>query len=71
MIVQEAPVFDAARYKATTLQQWDVAAAAWDRWSPLLREWVDDPSASPGDLEALARTDETAWQDARREFTLY
>ena len=42
MIVQEAPVFDAAKYKATTLQQWDVAAAAWDRWSPLLREWLGE-----------------------------
>lgn len=42
MIVQEAPVFDATRYKATTLQQWDVAAAAWDHWSPLLREWLGE-----------------------------
>ena len=29
--------------------------------SPLLREWVDDPGAAPGDLDALARADETAW----------
>ena len=28
---------------------------------PLLREWVDDPGAEPGDLEALAAADETAW----------
>ena len=42
MIVQEAPVFDAAKYKATTQQQWDVAAAAWDRWTPLLREWLGE-----------------------------
>lgn len=28
---------------------------------PLLREWVDDPAAEPGDLDALARADETAW----------
>jgi hypothetical protein len=32
---------------------------------------VDDPQALPGDLDALARTDETAWADARREFLLY
>ena len=29
---------------------------------PELREWVDDPTATPGDLEALARVDEAAWQ---------
>ena len=30
--------------------------------SPLLREWVDDPSAMPQDLDVLARTDERAWR---------
>ncbi|MDR0996384.1 MAG: DUF1343 domain-containing protein [Zoogloeaceae bacterium] len=39
--------------------------------SPLLREWVDDAQATPADLEALARADEIAWQDARRDFLLY
>ena len=39
--------------------------------SELLRHWVDDPQATPGDLDALARRDETAWADARREFLLY
>ena len=29
--------------------------------SPLLREWVDDPASEPGDLEALAATDEGQW----------
>lgn len=29
---------------------------------PGLREWVDDASAQPGDLDCLARSDETAWQ---------
>jgi len=27
-----------------------------------LREWVDDRTATPGDLDALARADETAWE---------
>ena len=27
----------------------------------LLRQWVDDPEATPGDLEALAGKDEVAW----------
>ena len=29
---------------------------------PTLREWVDDPAATPGDLEELARRDENEWQ---------
>lgn len=40
MITQDIQVFDAAKYKSTTRQQWDAAAAAWDRWNPLLREWL-------------------------------
>ncbi|MEO8223982.1 MAG: DUF1343 domain-containing protein [Gammaproteobacteria bacterium] len=38
---------------------------------PLLREWVDDPAATPGDLDALARKDEAAWLDERRASLLY
>ncbi len=40
MITQEAVQFDAARFKETTRQQWDAAAAAWDRWGPFLRQWL-------------------------------
>ena len=29
---------------------------------PALREWVDDPAATPGDLDELARKDENEWQ---------
>ncbi len=39
--------------------------------SDLLRRWVDDPEAAPGDLEALAAADERAWQDSRRRFLHY
>ena len=39
--------------------------------SPLLREWVDDGAAAPGDLDALSLPDEQAWADARRPFLLY
>ena len=39
--------------------------------SPLLREWVDDSSATPDDLDALAVPDEQAWEEARRAFLLY
>lgn len=33
-------VFDAERYKATTREQWDKAADAWNRWGPLLSKWL-------------------------------
>jgi uncharacterized protein YbbC (DUF1343 family) len=38
---------------------------------PALREWVDDPAATPADLDALTIPDETAWEAARRPFLLY
>jgi uncharacterized protein YbbC (DUF1343 family) len=38
---------------------------------PALREWVDDPVAAPGDLEALTAPDEGAWDAERRGFLLY
>jgi uncharacterized protein YbbC (DUF1343 family) len=39
--------------------------------SDLLREWVDDPDAAPGDLEALAAPDEQAWRTEREAVRLY
>jgi uncharacterized protein YbbC (DUF1343 family) len=36
-----------------------------------LRHWVDDPAAAPGDLEALAAADESAWQQERTAALLY
>ncbi|MEZ5537553.1 MAG: DUF1343 domain-containing protein [Thiolinea sp.] len=39
--------------------------------SPLLREWVDDQQAEPGDLLALTAVDEREWQLERRECLLY
>jgi uncharacterized protein YbbC (DUF1343 family) len=39
--------------------------------SPLLREWVDDAAAAPGDLDALAVPDEDAWATERAPFLLY
>jgi len=38
---------------------------------PGMREWVDDLSAPPEALEALAARDEAAWIDARRPYLLY
>ncbi len=39
--------------------------------SPLLREWVDDDSAAPEDLEAVVSLDEQAWAELSRAFLLY
>jgi uncharacterized protein YbbC (DUF1343 family) len=39
--------------------------------SPLLREWVDDAGAEPGDLDAITVPDEQAWEQARRAHLLY
>ncbi|HUO89506.1 MAG TPA: DUF1343 domain-containing protein [Rhizomicrobium sp.] len=39
--------------------------------SPLLREWVDDPAARPGDLEALTVPDEDAWRAETRPHLIY
>ena len=49
----------------------DVLAIDVINGSPLLREWVDDPSAEPGDLDALTIPDEQAWEEERRPFLLY
>jgi uncharacterized protein YbbC (DUF1343 family) len=38
---------------------------------PSLREWVDDPNATPQDLDALALPDEEAWIDERRAYLRY
>jgi hypothetical protein len=32
--------------------------------SEILREWVDDATSRPGDLDALALADEREWADA-------
>lgn len=32
--------FDPLQYKATTREQWQVAAEAWHRWGPALEDWL-------------------------------
>jgi uncharacterized protein YbbC (DUF1343 family) len=39
--------------------------------SELLRNWVDDPRATPADLEALASADEDAWREECEDVLLY
>ncbi|MDR1163821.1 MAG: DUF1343 domain-containing protein [Candidatus Accumulibacter sp.] len=37
----------------------------------LLREWVDDPEATPEDLDRAASADEMRWRDEREAFLVY
>jgi uncharacterized protein YbbC (DUF1343 family) len=39
--------------------------------SELLRQWVDDPAATPDDLDALALADEKSWIEDRESVRLY
>ena len=39
--------------------------------SPLLRQWVDDSVATPGDLDTLTRPDELSWEAERASFLKY
>jgi len=39
--------------------------------SELLRRWVDDPDATPADLDALTEPDEASWREEREEVLLY
>ena len=39
--------------------------------SPLLREWVDNASATINDLDVLACADEQEWERKRQPFLLY
>jgi ubiquinone/menaquinone biosynthesis C-methylase UbiE len=70
------PTFDPVRYKATTRDQWQRAAEAWDRWTPTLQSWLgpatelmlDLARIGPGDrvLDVAAGTGEPAMTVARR-----
>ena len=39
--------------------------------SEILRQWVDDAAATPGDLDVLALADERAWVETRQPYLLY
>ncbi|MBA3896777.1 MAG: DUF1343 domain-containing protein [Sphingomonadaceae bacterium] len=39
--------------------------------SPLLREWIDEAAAEPGDLDAVANADEVSWREQVRPLLLY
>jgi ubiquinone/menaquinone biosynthesis C-methylase UbiE len=45
--------FDPVAYKETTRQQWQEAAAAWDRWGPALEEWLGEATELMLDLARI------------------
>ncbi len=45
--------FDAAEYKATTLAQWEAAAAAWHDWGPTLEDWLGEATETMLDAAAV------------------
>ncbi len=76
----QALAFKALRLQAPGYPLWRDFAYEYEcgRWAidlinggPLLREWVDDPEATPEDLHAAALADESAWKEARQPFLLY
>ena len=46
--------FNATRYKNTTRDQWQAAAAAWDRWGPTLERWLGPATDLMLDLANVA-----------------
>ena len=47
-------VFDADKFRQTTRAQWEAAADAWDRWSPLLGDWLGASTEAMLDLAGVA-----------------
>jgi len=47
------PQFDPVKYKQTTHQQWQEAAEAWYRWSPLLHRWLGNTTDIMLDLAGV------------------
>ncbi len=47
--------FDPIAYKQTTRTQWDGAAAAWNRWSPLLTRWLGPVTETMFDMTGVQK----------------
>lgn len=48
--MSQSPVFDPAKYKSTTRDQWDAAAEAWHRWGGLLGSWLGPATETMFDM---------------------
>ncbi len=51
----DKPKFDPIGYKQATLKQWESAAEAWDRWAPLLSEWLGAPTETMLDMAEVGK----------------
>jgi ubiquinone/menaquinone biosynthesis C-methylase UbiE len=51
--VAQTPPFDPMRYKETTREQWQAAAAAWHRWTPAIQAWLGPATERMLDLAAV------------------
>ena len=50
----DSPVaFDCEKFRQTTRAQWESAAEAWDRWSPLLADWLGPATDAMLDMAAV------------------
>ena len=50
----DSPVaFDPEKFRQTTRAQWESAAEAWDRWSPLLTDWLGPATDAMLDMAAV------------------
>ena len=50
----DSPVaFDSEKFRQTTRAQWESAAEAWDRWSPLLADWLGPATDAMLDMAAV------------------
>jgi SAM-dependent methyltransferase len=47
--------FDPEKYKHTTREQWQTAAAAWNRWGGLLRDWLGPATEAMFDMVGIGR----------------
>ncbi len=55
VLTPSAPVaFDADKFRQTTRAQWETAADAWDRWSPLLGQWLGAATDTMLDLAGVS-----------------
>lgn len=52
-MTDQAPGFDAAKYKETTRRQWQEAAGAWHRWGPTLGRWLGPATETMLDLAGV------------------
>ena len=49
----QVQAFDAARYKATTREQWERAAKAWSEWTPTIEAWLGSATERMLDLVGI------------------